>query len=52
MTTPKWDLTIAYQGLGDSKITQDISLIQQCIQTLEVHVDSRNSVSVMHNNKI
>lgn len=49
MTTPKWDLTIAYQGLGDSKITQDISLIQQCIQTLEVHADSRNSVSVMQN---
>lgn len=49
MTTPKWDLSIAYQGLGDSKIGQDIELIQQCINTLNLHAESRTSVSVMQN---
>lgn len=49
MTTPKWDLSIAYQGLGDSKIVQDIELIQQCINTLNLHAESRTSVSVMQN---
>lgn len=49
MTTPKWDLSIAYQGLSDSKISQDIELIQQCIETLTLHTDSRTSVSVMQN---
>lgn len=49
MTTPKWDLTIAYQSLGDSKIGQDIELIQQCIDTLNLHAESRTSVSVMQN---
>ncbi|KHA60664.1 oligoendopeptidase F [Vibrio variabilis] len=49
MTTPNWDLSIAYQGLSDSKITQDIELIQQCIQTLIIHADSRTSVSVVQN---
>tara|TARA_Y100001956_G_scaffold43747_1_gene42665 strand:- start:1364 stop:3154 length:1791 start_codon:yes stop_codon:yes gene_type:complete len=49
MTTPNWDLSIAYQGLSDSKITQDIELIQQCIQTLVLHTDTRTSVSVVQN---
>ncbi|WP_159739748.1 M3 family oligoendopeptidase [Vibrio atypicus] len=49
MTTPNWDLSIAYQGLSDSKITQDIELIQQCIQTLVIHADSRSSVLVVQN---
>ena len=49
MTTPNWDLSIAYQGLSDSKITQDIELIQQCLQTLIIHADSRTSVSVVQN---
>lgn len=49
MSTPNWDLSIAYQGLSDSKITQDIELIQQCIQTLVLHADSRTSVTVVQN---
>ena len=49
MTTPSWNLTIAYQGLDDPKITQDIQLIEQCITVLKQHSDQRDSVSVVQN---
>ncbi|MCG9682454.1 M3 family oligoendopeptidase [Vibrio sp. Isolate23] len=49
MTTPSWNLTIAYQGLDDNKIEQDVELVQQCIQVLGLNVDKRNSVAVMQN---
>lgn len=49
MTTPSWNLSIAYQGLDDSKIEQDVALVQQCIQVLGLNVDQRSSVTVMQN---
>ena len=49
MTTPSWNLSIAYQGLDDSKIEQDVALVQQCIQVLGLNVDQRSSVKVMQN---
>lgn len=49
MTAPSWNLSIAYQDLNDAKITQDIELIQQCIQVLNQHVDRRDLTAVMQN---
>ncbi|MGF1694154.1 M3 family oligoendopeptidase [Vibrio lamellibrachiae] len=49
MTAPSWDLSIAYQGLGDLKIEQDIQLIEQCIDALKLHVGNRDQVQVMQN---
>ncbi|KGY12640.1 oligoendopeptidase F [Vibrio tubiashii] len=49
MTAPSWNLSIAYQDLNDPKIEQDIDLIKQCIQALGLHVDNRESVSVVQN---
>lgn len=49
MTTPSWNLSIAYQDLNDNKIEQDIELIKQCINTLMLHVDNRESVIVVQN---
>lgn len=49
MTTPSWNLSVAYQGLDDSKIEQDVALVQQCIQVLGLNVDQRSSVTVMQN---
>lgn len=40
MTTPSWDLSIAYRDLNDAKIEQDIELIQQCIELLYLHIRS------------
>lgn len=49
MTAPSWNLSIAYHDLNDSKIAQDIELIQQCIQVLNHHVDRRDATAVMQN---
>ncbi|OIQ26279.1 M3 family oligoendopeptidase [uncultured Vibrio sp.] len=49
MTAPSWDLSIAYNGLNDSKIEQDIALIEQCIDVLKLHVSNREQVLVMQN---
>ncbi|MGF1720996.1 M3 family oligoendopeptidase [Vibrio kyushuensis] len=49
MTAPSWDLSIAYQGLDDLKIEQDIQLIEQCIDALKLHVGNRVQVQVMQN---
>lgn len=49
MTTPSWDLSIAYRGLDDSKIEQDIELIEQCIELLYLHVEKRDTVIAMQN---
>ncbi|KFI12393.1 M3 family oligoendopeptidase [Vibrio coralliilyticus] len=49
MTAPSWNLSVAYQGLDDSKIEQDVALVQQCIQVLGLNVDQRSSVTVMQN---
>ncbi|NUW67277.1 M3 family oligoendopeptidase [Vibrio coralliilyticus] len=49
MTTPSWNLSVAYQGLDDSKIEQDVALVQQCILVLGLNVDQRSSVTVMQN---
>ncbi len=49
MTTPNWDLTIAYSGLDDEKIEQDISLINQVIELLDGQVSQRETVAVMQN---
>ncbi|MDH5880670.1 MULTISPECIES: M3 family oligoendopeptidase [Vibrio] len=49
MTTPSWDLSIAYRDLDDAKIEQDIELIQQCIELLYVHVEKRHIILAMQN---
>lgn len=49
MTTPSWDLSIAYRGLDDAKIEQDIELIQQCIELLHLHVEKRHIILAMQN---
>ncbi|USD39961.1 M3 family oligoendopeptidase [Vibrio sp. SCSIO 43135] len=49
MTTPSWNLTIAYSSLNDPKISQDIALIEQCIEVLHLHVDKRQTVLAMQN---
>lgn len=49
MTAPSWNLSIAYQDLNDPRIEQDIDLIKQCIQALGVHVDNRDTPSVIQN---
>ncbi|MEC7939887.1 MAG: M3 family oligoendopeptidase [Pseudomonadota bacterium] len=49
MTTPSWDLSIAYHGLDDAKIEQDIELIQQCIDLLHLHVEKRHIILAMQN---
>ncbi|MCK6264932.1 M3 family oligoendopeptidase [Vibrio sp. ZSDE26] len=49
MTAPSWNLSIAYNGLNDPKIEQDIELIKQCISALNINVEHRNQVSVMQN---
>ncbi|MEZ9516287.1 M3 family oligoendopeptidase [Vibrio splendidus] len=49
MTTPSWDLSIAYRDLDDVKIEQDIELIQQCIELLYLHVEKRHIILAMQN---
>ncbi|MEZ8722805.1 M3 family oligoendopeptidase [Vibrio pomeroyi] len=49
MTTPSWDLSIAYCDLDDAKIEQDIELIQQCIELLYLHVEKRHIILAMQN---
>ncbi|MFA0545033.1 M3 family oligoendopeptidase [Vibrio splendidus] len=49
MTTPSWDLSIAYSDLNDAKIEQDIELIQQCIELLNLHVEKRHIILAMQN---
>ncbi|KAA8678518.1 M3 family oligoendopeptidase [Vibrio gigantis] len=49
MTTPSWDLSIAYRDLNDAKIEQDIELIQQCIGLLNQHVEKRHIILAMQN---
>ncbi|MBW3694929.1 M3 family oligoendopeptidase [Vibrio sp. T187] len=49
MTAPSWDLSIAYSDLGDSKIEQDIALIQQCIDLLHLHTEKRATIIAMQN---
>ncbi|WP_215406235.1 M3 family oligoendopeptidase [Vibrio gigantis] len=49
MTTPSWDLSIAYRDLNDAKIEQDIELIQQCIELLNQHVEKRHIILAMQN---
>ncbi|WP_373937320.1 M3 family oligoendopeptidase [Vibrio kanaloae] len=49
MTTPSWDLSIAYRDLDDAKIEQDIELIQQCIELLYQHVEIRHVILAMQN---
>ncbi|NAZ46561.1 M3 family oligoendopeptidase [Vibrio toranzoniae] len=49
MTTPNWDLSIAYRDLDDAKIEQDIELIQQCIELLYQHVEIRHVILAMQN---
>ncbi|MFA0001783.1 M3 family oligoendopeptidase [Vibrio splendidus] len=49
MTTPSWDLSIAYRDLNDAKIEQDIELIQQCIELLYLHVEKRHIILAMQN---
>ncbi|MBE8566339.1 M3 family oligoendopeptidase [Vibrio sp. OPT20] len=49
MTTPSWDLSIAYRDLDDAKIEQDIELIQQCIELLYLHVEKRHIILAMQN---
>ena len=49
MTTPSWDLSIAYHGLDDAKIEQDIELIQQCIDLIHLHVEKRHIILAMQN---
>ncbi|MCL9774797.1 M3 family oligoendopeptidase [Vibrio methylphosphonaticus] len=49
MTKAIWDLTIAYSGLNDPKIEQDIVLIQRSIELLESYQDERAQVIAMQN---
>ncbi|MGF1748099.1 M3 family oligoendopeptidase [Vibrio cionasavignyae] len=49
MTKAIWDLTIAYSGLDDPKIEQDIVLIQRSIELLESYQDERAQVIAMQN---
>ena len=49
MNAPSWNLSVAYQGLDDGKIEQDITLISQCIDVLNQHVAERQSLKVMQN---
>ena len=49
MTKAIWDLTIAYSGLDDPKIEQDIVLIQRSIELLESYQDERSQVIAMQN---
>lgn len=49
MTTPSWDLSIAYRDLDDAKIEQDIELIQQCIELLYQHVEICHVILAMQN---
>lgn len=49
MTAPSWDLSIAYKGLDDTKIEQDIELVQQCIELLHLHTEKRETVIAMQN---
>ncbi|WP_070967863.1 M3 family oligoendopeptidase [Vibrio sonorensis] len=49
MTVPSWNLSVAYQGLDDSKIEQDIELVNQCLEVLRSYQNGRDQVSVMQN---
>lgn len=49
MTTPSWNLSVAYQSLNDPKIEQDIVLVEQCINVLNLHADKRETVLAMQN---
>jgi oligoendopeptidase F len=47
MTTPSWDLSIAYSGFDDLKIEQDISAVQHSLRFLEKKAEQLCSVSVL-----
>ncbi len=47
MNAPSWNLTVAYQGLDDTNIEQDIKRIQQSIARLEHDVAQREHVATM-----
>lgn len=49
MTTPKWNLTVAYRDLNDEKIQQDIELVKKSIQLLEGFAQDRQQVSTIQN---
>ncbi|CAH0526118.1 M3 family oligoendopeptidase [Vibrio hippocampi] len=47
--TAVWDLSIAYQGLDDPKIEQDIELIKRSIELLNLHQQEREHVVTIQN---
>ncbi|GMQ46792.1 M3 family oligoendopeptidase [Vibrio sp. 10N] len=49
MKNAVWDLSIAYQGLNDPKVEQDIELIQRSIALLTHHQEERQHVVAMQN---
>ncbi len=49
MTTPSWELTIAYQDLSDQRIQDDIALVEQCIELLYKQSSECQNVEVMQN---
>lgn len=49
MKNAVWDLSIAYKGLNDPKVEQDIELIQRSISLLNLHKDERQHVVAMQN---
>ncbi|MEX3073378.1 M3 family oligoendopeptidase [Vibrio alginolyticus] len=49
MTTPSWDLSIAYQDLSDQRIQDDIALVEQCIELLNKQSADCQNVEVMQN---
>lgn len=49
MKNAVWDLSIAYQGLNDPKVEQDIELIQRSISLLTHHQEERQHVVAMQN---
>ena len=49
MSTPSWDLSIAYQNLADQQIQDDIALVEQCIELLNKQSLDCQNVEVMQN---
>ncbi|MBR9787745.1 MAG: M3 family oligoendopeptidase [Vibrionaceae bacterium] len=49
MTTPSWDLSIAYQDLADQRIQDDIALVEQCIELLNKQSLDCQNIEVMQN---
>ncbi|MGR5286308.1 M3 family oligoendopeptidase [Vibrio maritimus] len=49
MKNAVWDLSIAYKGLNDPKVEQDIELIQRSISLLTHHQEERQHVVAMQN---